>query len=239
MAVAGGELYTVTPLREADIGAVARLHITGFGESFFLVTLGEAALRAYYRTFLDYPAACGFVCRERASGAVVGFVCGTEDLRHHYRIFLRRRLLPALPALAVRALTRPSVALGLLRRGRQVARTVLHRRATNAAAPLPAPLPPTHLLSMAVDPGHRGHGIGTMLAQAFLDEMARRNVSRVVLGVRDENHAARRLYERLGWRPTHVSRSVDGTVSWLYVRDRDEVEAAVARAPAPESHRAG
>lgn len=65
-----------------------------------------------------------------------------------------------------------------------------------------------HLLSdemivdfIAVDPSYRGHGIGSKLLD-FAEEVAVsvEGISRLTLGVIDENKGARRLYERKGFK---------------------------------------
>ena len=229
-------VYLLTPLAAGDIDAVARLHVASFGDS-FLATLGVAVLRHYYRTFLDYPEACSFVCRHRPSGTVVGFVCGTESHRRHYRTFLWRRLLPALPALAGRALGDGRMALGLLRRAGPVARIVARRRPAADAEGPRMPLPQVHLMSMAVHPDQRRNGVGELLVRAFTAEMARRGVRRIVLGVREENGPARRLYERLGWRPLHAERALDGSLSWLYLREVAEPKRTVGHDASCEASR--
>ena len=68
-----------------------------------------------------------------------------------------------------------------------------------------------HLMSMWVDPAHRGHAIADALVAA-LRLWARTDGARVVrLLVIDANHAARRCYERNGFRQT----------GRRFVRDRD------------------
>jgi ribosomal protein S18 acetylase RimI-like enzyme len=54
----------------------------------------------------------------------------------------------------------------------------------------------THVVDVAVHPRHRGHGLGTAALRAVLDEAD----GPVRLVVRRDN-PARRLYERLGFRP--------------------------------------
>ena len=222
----GAGAYVVGRLGEQDLDAVARAHVAGFGDS-FLATLGVPFLRRYYRTFLDYREGCGLVAPHQDSGPVVGFGCGTENLRRHYRVFLRRRLPPAAPALIARAVQKPGTVVQLLRRLRPLGRIAGARgRPTPAAGPAAA-LPPAHLMSVAVLPEHRRHGVGELLVRAFVEEMTRRGVPQLVLGVRDDNLSARRLYERLGWRPAHVERALDGAPSWLYVRNLREWDQAV------------
>ena len=220
----GGAPYTLASLAAQDIAAVARVHVESFGDT-FLARLGIDVLRHFYAAFLDYPEACAFVCRDSASGAVVGFVCGTENLRHHYRWFVRRRALPAASALLARALRDRAIARGMLRRARSVGGLLGAEDPPRAQSGSSLALAPAHLMSMAVRPGWRGAGVGAALVRAFTDEMARRGVRSLVLGVRDENTAARRLYERLGWRPALREQALDGSASWLYVYDTGEAGA--------------
>jgi ribosomal protein S18 acetylase RimI-like enzyme len=60
--------------------------------------------------------------------------------------------------------------------------------------------------SLGVLPAHRGAGIGTALLDRLEAALAGQGVVDLVLGVLPGNDAARRLYERRGWRPT-----------WLYL----------------------
>lgn len=54
-------------------------------------------------------------------------------------------------------------------------------------------------LGIAVHPDSRGTGIGKMLMGFLHDEARRRGASHVRLKVYPDNHAARRLYEQLGY----------------------------------------
>ena len=60
--------------------------------------------------------------------------------------------------------------------------------------------------SLGVLPAHRGTGVGTALLDRLELALAEQGVTDLVLGVLPGNDAARRLYERRGWRPT-----------WLYL----------------------
>ena len=56
--------------------------------------------------------------------------------------------------------------------------------------------------SLAVAPSHRGRGTGTLLLRALIGELETIGVDDLVLGVVAGNHAAIRLYQRHGFRPT-------------------------------------
>lgn len=210
--------YVIVPLTSQDIDAVARVHVASFGDS-FLATMGVPFLRHYFRAFLDDPQGCGWICRQRWSGEVVGFVCGSENVTHHYRVFLYRRFLPALPAIVARVVRDPHLAASVLRRIWRVGRLLVAARMTTDRPSTPGPaLPPASLMTIGVHPDHRRHGTGEMLVRAFTSEMSLRGVRKVKLGVRGDNFAARRLYERLGWRPVRSS-SANGHENWMYVRE--------------------
>jgi ribosomal protein S18 acetylase RimI-like enzyme len=59
-----------------------------------------------------------------------------------------------------------------------------------------------HLAYLFVDPEHQGKGIGTALMARALDHARRRGYTRATLGTAVENAAARRFYERGGWKDT-------------------------------------
>ena len=54
-----------------------------------------------------------------------------------------------------------------------------------------------YLARVEIHPDHQGHGIGTRLVSALLDE-ARQNGKALVLDVLAVNHRAQALYQRLG-----------------------------------------
>ena len=63
-----------------------------------------------------------------------------------------------------------------------------------------------------VDPGFRGRGVGRMLLEATLAELAARGASQVVLTTAERNEEAQRLFARAGFRRTMVemTRDADG-----------------------------
>jgi ribosomal protein S18 acetylase RimI-like enzyme len=66
-----------------------------------------------------------------------------------------------------------------------------------------------YLSRIEISPGHQGHGIGTRLVSALIDE-ARQNGQDLVLDVLTVNHRAQALYQRLGM--TEVARHGDGNI---------------------------
>jgi ribosomal-protein-alanine N-acetyltransferase len=56
------------------------------------------------------------------------------------------------------------------------------------------------LLRIAVDPGHRGLGLGRALLGACESELGRMGISILLLEVRVSNREARALYEASGWK---------------------------------------
>ena len=66
-----------------------------------------------------------------------------------------------------------------------------------------------YLARIEVHPRYQGHGIGTRLISALIDEAAR-NGQDLVLDVLTVNHRAQALYQRLGM--TEVARHGDGNI---------------------------
>ena len=64
-----------------------------------------------------------------------------------------------------------------------------------------------YLARIEVHPSHQGHGTGTRLVSALIDEAARKGQD-LVLDVLTVNHRAQALYQRLGM--TEVARHGDG-----------------------------
>lgn len=56
-----------------------------------------------------------------------------------------------------------------------------------------------HIVNLAVDPAYRARGYGRQILTYCLDLMARQNISRALLEVRQSNQPARALYESLGF----------------------------------------
>lgn len=63
-----------------------------------------------------------------------------------------------------------------------------------------------HINNLAIKPDYRDHGMGTALLRHAMDTAARLGARRATLEVRRSNHAARRIYERLGFEIAGVRR---------------------------------
>jgi [ribosomal protein S18]-alanine N-acetyltransferase len=66
-------------------------------------------------------------------------------------------------------------------------------------ARLRARTPWSRVHAVAVDPGARGRNIGRMLTEHIIDVLVKRGAVRIFLEARADNHAALRLYQKLGF----------------------------------------
>lgn len=60
------------------------------------------------------------------------------------------------------------------------------------------------LNDIVVDPGHRGRGVGRLLLDATLAELANQGAPRAVLSTAEKNETAQRLFARAGFRRTMI-----------------------------------
>lgn len=81
------------------------------------------------------------------------------------------------------------------------------------------------LYDIIVDPAHRGSGIGRLLLDTTLSELAARGAPRVLLSTAEWNESAQRLFARAGFRRTMVE----------MMRELDRVPAQTDRATSVES----
>lgn len=170
----------------ADAGAIAGLHADRIRDG-FLVTLGPGFLRRLYRRVVRSPRSFAIVATE--DGRVTGFVAVAERTSALYREFLLRdgvvAGLSAIPGV-VRA---PRAVLETLRYGLR-------------AGPRRDPGGPARaeILATAVAAGSSGRGIGARLVQAAVEELERRGITAARVVTATGNDAARRAYERGGFR---------------------------------------
>ncbi len=74
------------------------------------------------------------------------------------------------------------------------------------------------LLRIAVDPAHRGSGLGRTLLEACQRDLAAQGIDHLFLEVRVSNASAIALYRTCGWKPCGLRRSyyADGEDAALY-----------------------
>jgi ribosomal protein S18 acetylase RimI-like enzyme len=76
-------------------------------------------------------------------------------------------------------------------------------------------IPWGRIYAIAVDPAARGQKLGQRLMHAMMSELESRGASQIFLEVRPDNHAALRLYDKLGFAecrrlPHFYGRGIDG-----------------------------
>lgn len=78
-----------------------------------------------------------------------------------------------------------------------------------------------HLKDIAVDPAHRGRGVGALLLERTIESMRRRQAGSVKLEVRESNEPALSLYQRFGFvhRNTSPGYYADGEDALVLVRE--------------------
>ncbi|RLF11348.1 MAG: ribosomal-protein-alanine N-acetyltransferase [Thermoprotei archaeon] len=75
-----------------------------------------------------------------------------------------------------------------------------------------------HIISIAVDPEHQRKGIGTRLLTALMEQLEKRKVKGFRLEVKVDNEAARRFYEKHGFKQVGFVEGYyrDGTGAVIY-----------------------
>ena len=167
---------------ETDARAAAVLHAGQIDEG-FLSSLGPGFLaRLYRRVALSDDS---FLLIAEISGKQVGFLAGALDVGALYKRFLVRDGVMAGLAAAPRLIRTWPRAIETLRHG-SGAKTEVRT---------------AELLAVAVDPGSRGLGTGSMLVKGFIDESCRRGAKAADVVVGQENSAAIGVYSRAGFEP--------------------------------------
>jgi ribosomal protein S18 acetylase RimI-like enzyme len=182
-------------MSQGDIPAVVDLHLRSF-PGFFLSFLGRGFLRVLYASLLADSQGVALVAT--AGGAITGFVAGVENQSGFYRRLLRDRLWSFAFASAGAALRRPSILPRLVRALGKPAET---EQASASAC----------LMSIAVDPGAEGGGVGALLVRGFCDAIAGRGGEAVCLTTdRDGNERVNEFYRRLGFELARTFQTKEG-----------------------------
>jgi len=85
------------------------------------------------------------------------------------------------------------------------------------------PVKKGHIVSVAVLPGYRHHGVGTALVKAAMDGMQAYGAQEFFLEVRKTNEAAISIYENLGFENKRVLKGYyrDGEDAYLMMKTRE------------------
>lgn len=167
-----------------DVPRIVQIHLQAF-PAFFLSVLGRRFLRQLYLGVVEDETGVALI--HEMDGIVHGFVAGSLMSARLYGRLIRKRWLRFAAAAAGAVLTRPWIAVRLIR--------ALRKPAAEEAA-IPAAL----LMSVAVLPQAQGTGIGAQLIKAFCCECVRHGVTKVRLTTDAvANEAANAFYRRLGF----------------------------------------
>lgn len=181
---------------KTDVVGIVNVHLSSF-ENFFLTFLGRRFLELMYHEVLREPNHVAIVA-ESQEGEILGFVAGvTNQTSYYHRLVTEKWFVFALAS--VRSVFRqPSIVPRLFR--------ALKYTGKASAAACPA-----LLLSIAVSPNAKGKGIGRLLVQQFLTDMAEKGVTKVCLTTdRDNNQATNNFYRKLGFTKIHDFETPEG-----------------------------
>jgi len=188
----------------SDLVRVVNVHIDSF-PGFFLSFLGSAFLRQLYTAALADPSGISFVAVSEKGP--VGFIVGTTQPSGFYRRLLRQRWWRFVLASAAPALTHPRIIPRLLR-ALSIPGQATQQKGRGT------------LMSIAVLPEVQGDGTGQALVRSFLKEAGRRGLHQVDLTTdRDNNEAANRFYQKLGFICERTYTTPEGRVMNEYVID--------------------
>ena len=210
---------TVVSIQEKDISEVALLQKSVF-KGYLNARIGLPYVRAFIGWFQKSEEAIA-LCAIDEPGTILGFVVGAPA---NYSAALNREVL--LPA-AAGILLRPwiffdshfrSVVAGRLS-GMMSRASFNNKPASAAAFSLPEPM--FSLVGIGVHTAARGKKIGEGLMIVFEKEAAARNAKSMRLSVYADNVAARKLYEKVGWKPSENPREPKQAMHYCRIIERD------------------
>ncbi len=172
-------------LAAADVRAAAVLHRLAFPD-FFLSGLGTPFLEQFYSGFIDDSSSVTLVARNEDQ-VLQGVVVGTVEPAGFFSRLLRLRWQGFLVASVRAALVQPRLVPRLI-------------RAARYRGDLPSGANGALLSSICVDPAVRGQGIGQMLLDSWVQDVAFRQVSTAHLTTDAQNNdAVNDFYRSRGW----------------------------------------
>lgn len=161
--VLSSEIRRLSPV---DIDSVVNVHMRSF-RGFFLTFLGPRFLSEFYRASVDDPSGIGYAYW-LGEDELCAFVVGSSQPAGFYGRLIRYRWWRFGFASVYALIRQPNIILRLLRALRMPRQEL---PSNNCGT----------LMSIAVDPGIQGKGIGKALVTAFLDEARRVGLSHVNL----------------------------------------------------------
>lgn len=188
-------MVSVREARDADLQAVAELHVAAFPES-VLGQLGVEAVRRNYVWQLHGPHDVTALVAE-LDGRPVGFLFGgvfrgsTIGFVKSQKFFLARQVL-----------RHPKVLLDRIGLNRiRLALRLVSSRWSTPAPEVPAAVPRSSfgVLAIAVDPTVQGHGVGRELMAVASATATADGFESMHLSVHPDNLQAVSFYESLGW----------------------------------------
>ena len=167
-------------MEPSDVRAVVRVHLDSF-KGFFLTFLGPKFLEVLYSFFMKDPSSIAIVAAVPGN-EIIGFVVGTSEPVGFYSRAIRKRwwrfTLAAMPL----CIKKPSILPRLARALRK----------PDESKEIPGDC---ELMSIGVLPQWKGHGIGKMLEERFVEAAKKMGVGVIELTTdRDGNESTNRFY---------------------------------------------
>lgn len=177
--------YVITEMVADDIDQAVTIHMQAF-PNFFLTFLGPRFLKEFYGSFIQDSAGISFVAKDTRVHEVIGVVVGPFVPAGYFKRLLKRKWWAFCLASLTAVLKKPSVI-------RRLFRAVFYRGES------PASTEGLSLLSsIAVSPDVQAKGLGSILVQAFIEEVKKRGGSGVFLTTdADHNDKVNRFYQKL------------------------------------------
>jgi ribosomal protein S18 acetylase RimI-like enzyme len=189
---------------EDYIERVIDIHIECFKDS-FLTSLDRDVLSSMYNNYISSELGCAYVYI--INETIIGFIVGTVNPSVYYNQLLKKRGLRFLWLTLKRVIRNPRILKEITKRNfsgffRPNESQESYRRAS--------------LDSIAVKPEYWGAGIAQKLTEVFLNDLKKRGVSELYLGVAVANVRAKRFYEKMGFKNIRTNVDNYGKESNIY-----------------------
>ncbi len=199
---------TIRRVEKRDINKVAILFSTGFPGSMETVFgKKQANLESLEDIFAFLRSNCEQFYVAELDGEVVGYIITPANMKYIWRKAMKSSFL-------IKALWRFITGKYQISLIKSI--LLIRNKLTFIKIPATWEKDVGQILSIAVDPGKRGMGIGKMLVREGLDSLKEQRVKGVKLEVRPKNKAAYKLYRSLGF--TLIGQAVDSQGKWLVMK---------------------